>query len=90
MCGAIGNLKKVDMDKWDEFIEEFDENKDRQIDYDEFKKMMLCFHDHFGGEDETMDEEELSSPNQRLQKAIMEESSDAYSNDQQLLQTKNM
>ena len=29
MCGAIGNLKQIDMDKWEEFIEDFDENKDR-------------------------------------------------------------
>ena len=57
MCGAIGNFKKIDMDKWEEFIEEFDENKDRQIDYDEFKNMMMCFHEYFAGDE--VDEESL-------------------------------
>mmetsp|Transcript_8592 Transcript_8592/g.13302 ORF Transcript_8592/g.13302 Transcript_8592/m.13302 type:complete len:171 (+) Transcript_8592:1955-2467(+) len=82
MCGAIGNLKKIDIEKWEEFIEEFDENKDRQIDYHEFKKMMMVFHEQFGGDGG--EEPERKSPGFRaktLSKVIVEESSDATSNE---------
>ena len=47
MCGAIGSKKKISNEQWGDFVEKFDENKDMMIDYDEFKKMMMSFHDHF-------------------------------------------
>lgn len=47
MIGAISSKKKIKKEEWENFIEKFDENKDKQIDYNEFKKMMMSFHDHF-------------------------------------------
>ena len=47
MCGAISSKNKISKEQWGEFVEKFDENKDRLIDYNEFKKMMMSFHDHF-------------------------------------------
>ena len=47
MCGAISTKKKIDLDEWEDFIEKFDENKDRNINYTEFTKMMISFHEHF-------------------------------------------
>ena len=32
------------MEDFEDFVEKFDENHDRMIDYDEFKKMMMNFH----------------------------------------------
>ena len=48
MCGAISTKNKIDLEQWEEFIEKFDENKDKLIDYNEFKKMMMMFHETFG------------------------------------------
>lgn len=51
MCGAISTKNKIDIEQWEDFIDKFDENKDRLIDYNEFKKMMMSFHEHFSGSD---------------------------------------
>ena len=47
MCGAISTKNKIEIEQWEEFIDRFDENKDKLIDYNEFKKMMMSFHEHF-------------------------------------------
>jgi Ca2+-binding EF-hand superfamily protein len=52
MIGAISSKKKIKKEEWEDFIEKFDENKDKQIDYGEFKKMMMSFHDHFAENDQ--------------------------------------
>jgi len=51
MCGAISTKNKIDIEQWEDFIDKFDENKDKLIDYNEFKKMMMSFHEHFSGSD---------------------------------------
>ena len=61
MCGAISSKKKIHKEEWEEFIEKFDENQDRQIDYNEFKKMMMSFHEHFA-EVEEVEEVPPSQP----------------------------
>ena len=35
---------------WEVFIEQFDQNGDRLIDYEEFKDMMMTFHENFCSE----------------------------------------
>ena len=47
MCGAISTKNKIAVEEWEDFIEKFDENHDKLIDYSEFKKMMMSFHMHF-------------------------------------------
>ena len=48
MCNAITSERKITYEEWEDFIKKFDENNDHRIDYNEFKKMMMCFHDNFG------------------------------------------
>jgi hypothetical protein len=55
MCGAISTKNKIEIEQWEEFIDRFDENKDKLIDYNEFKKMMMSFHEHFSGSDALQD-----------------------------------
>ena len=48
MCNSVTNLKrKILPEEWEDFVKKFDENNDQRIDYDEFKKMMISFHEHF-------------------------------------------
>ena len=47
MCEAISTKSKIAVEEWEDFIEKFDENHDKLIDYSEFKKMMMSFHMHF-------------------------------------------
>ena len=61
MCGAIGSKKKISKEQWGAFVEKFDENKDRMIDYFEFKKMMMSFHDHFQEHEAQKDTQSSSS-----------------------------
>jgi Ca2+-binding EF-hand superfamily protein len=56
MCGAISTKNKIEIEQWEEFIDRFDENKDKLIDYNEFKKMMMSFHEHFSGSNETLED----------------------------------
>ena len=65
MCGAISTKNKIEIEQWEEFIDHFDENKDKLIDYDEFKKMMMSFHEHFASS-QTL--EDLNLKNQKKAK----------------------
>ena len=47
MCGAIHTQKLISQEEFEQFIENFDENKNCMIDYEEFKKMMISFQDYF-------------------------------------------
>jgi Ca2+-binding EF-hand superfamily protein len=47
MCGAISTKKKISIEQWQSFIQKFDENNDKLIDYNEFKNMMMSFHENF-------------------------------------------
>ena len=61
MCSAISSKKKIEFEQWEEFVETFDENKDMMIDYNEFKNMMMNFHENFVGNQLDDCEIEISS-----------------------------
>ena len=39
-------------------MEKFDENQDKNINYDEFNKMMINFHDYFGQKTSVSEQQE--------------------------------
>lgn len=53
MCGAISTKKKITHAEWMDYIEKHDENQDRMIDYQEFKKIVVGFHEYFAEHDES-------------------------------------
>lgn len=69
MCGAISIKKKIAREDWYDFIETFDENNDKKIDFEEFKKMMFGFHDYLEKEKKYLTQ---SSQSKKSSKILME------------------
>lgn len=54
MCGAISTKKKITHEEWIEYIEKYDENQDRMIDYQEFKQLVMGFHEFASNESKNL------------------------------------
>ena len=83
MCGAISTKKKIELDEWEDFIEKFDENKDKNIDYGEFNKMMMSFHNHFAVQKkDTEDSQKQPLLKKFTKKAVLAELSHSFQDEE--------
>jgi len=53
MCNSITSKRKIEIEEWEDFVKKFDENNDQRIDYQEFKNMMVSFHEYFAVRDDS-------------------------------------